>query len=53
MGELDKQKKKSEKLPDNAYVDKQGSITTDPAVAYAVLPLAASKGLELTYSLMY
>lgn len=37
-------KEKGEKLPDNAYVDKQGNITTDPEVAYAVLPFGGFKG---------
>lgn len=43
-----KQSKESgEKLPDNAYVDKQGNITTDPEVAYAVLPFGGFKGFGI------
>lgn len=36
-----------EKLPDNAYVDKQGNITTDPNIAYAVLPFGGFKGFGI------
>ena len=34
-------------LPDNAYVDEQGNITTDPGVAYAVLPFGGFKGFGI------
>jgi L-2-hydroxycarboxylate dehydrogenase (NAD+) len=40
-------KEKKEKLPDNAYVDKNGNITTDPEVAYAVLPFGGFKGYAI------
>ncbi|HET9174417.1 MAG TPA: Ldh family oxidoreductase [Candidatus Saccharimonadales bacterium] len=37
-------KERGSKLPDNAYVDKEGNVTTDPEVAYAVLPFGGFKG---------
>lgn len=40
-------KEKGIKLPDNAYVDKEGNITTDPEVAYAVLPFGGFKGFGI------
>jgi L-2-hydroxycarboxylate dehydrogenase (NAD+) len=40
-------KEKGTRLPDNAYVDKEGSITTDPEVAYAVLPFGGFKGFGI------
>ena len=43
-GRIKQSKENGEKLPDNAYVDKQGNITTDPNVAYAVLPFGGFKG---------
>ncbi len=43
-GRIRQAKEKNEQLPDNAYVDKQGNITTDPQVAYAVLPFGGFKG---------
>ena len=46
-GRIRQSKEKGEKLPDNAYVDKQGSITTDPEVAYAVLPFGGFKGFGI------
>ena len=46
-GRIRQAKEKSEKLPDNAYVDKQGNITTDPNVAYAVLPFGGFKGFGI------
>lgn len=43
-GRIRQAKENNEKLPDNAYVDKEGDITTDPNVAYAVLPFGGYKG---------
>lgn len=43
-GRIKQAKEKNEKLPDNAYVDKQGNITTDPQLAHAVLPFGGFKG---------
>jgi LDH2 family malate/lactate/ureidoglycolate dehydrogenase len=40
-------KERGIKLPDNAYVDKEGSITTDPELAYAVLPFGGFKGFGI------
>ena len=40
-------KENGEQLPDNAYVDKDGAITTDPEVAYAVLPFGGFKGYAI------
>lgn len=36
-----------EKLPDNAYVDKAGNVTTDPIQAVAVLPFGGFKGFGI------
>lgn len=46
-GRIGQAKAKGEKLPDNAYVDKAGNITTDPEVAYAVLPFGGFKGFGI------
>jgi LDH2 family malate/lactate/ureidoglycolate dehydrogenase len=46
-GRIKQSKESSVKLPDNAYVDKQGNITTDPEVAYAVLPFGGFKGFGI------
>ncbi len=46
-GRIKQAKENAEKLPDNAYVDKQGNITTDPDVAYAVLPFGGFKGFGI------
>jgi LDH2 family malate/lactate/ureidoglycolate dehydrogenase len=46
-GRIKQAKEKHEKLPDNAYVDKDGNITTDPDVAYAVLPFGGFKGFAI------
>lgn len=40
-------KEKGTRLPENAYVDKEGNITTDPEVAYAVLPFGGFKGFGI------
>lgn len=40
-------KESKTELPDNAYVDKNGDITTDPEVAYAVLPFGGFKGYAI------
>ena len=34
-------------LPNNAYVDKEGNVTTDPNAAYAVLPFGGFKGFAI------
>jgi L-2-hydroxycarboxylate dehydrogenase (NAD+) len=46
-GRIRQAKENSEKLPDNAYVDKEGNITTDPNIAYAVLPFGGFKGYAI------
>lgn len=46
-GRIRQAKEAGEKLPDNAYVDKQGNVTTDPNVAYAVLPFGGFKGFGI------
>jgi LDH2 family malate/lactate/ureidoglycolate dehydrogenase len=46
-GRIKQSKENGEKLPDNAYVDKEGNITTDPEVAYAVLPFGGFKGFGI------
>lgn len=43
-GRIRQAKEKGEQLPNNAYVDKDGAITTDPHAAYAVLPFGGFKG---------
>lgn len=43
-GRIKQAKEKGQQLPDNAYVDKDGNITTDPQAAYAVLPFGGFKG---------
>jgi LDH2 family malate/lactate/ureidoglycolate dehydrogenase len=40
-------KERGTKLPDNAYVDQDGNVTTDPEVAYAVLPFGGFKGFGI------
>ncbi len=46
-GRIRQAKEAGEKLPDNAYVDQNGDITTDPEVAYAVLPFGGFKGYAI------
>jgi LDH2 family malate/lactate/ureidoglycolate dehydrogenase len=46
-GRIKQAKEKGEQLPENAYVDKQGTITTDPNVAYAILPFGGFKGFGI------
>src|SRR5665213_1073809 len=46
-GRIKQSKENGELLPDNAYVDKDGNITTDPNVAYAVLPFGGFKGFGI------
>lgn len=46
-GRIRQAKENGELLPDNAYVDKQGNITTDPNIAYAVLPFGGFKGFGI------
>lgn len=43
-GRIRQSKERGEQLPDNAYIDKNGDITTDPNVAHAVLPFGGYKG---------
>lgn len=46
-GRIRQAKENNEKLPENAYVDKEGNTTTDPNVAYAVLPFGGFKGYAI------
>jgi len=46
-GRIRQAKERGEQLPDNAYVDKNGDITTDPNVAHAVLPFGGFKGYAI------
>lgn len=46
-GRIRQAKEHGEQLPDNAYVDKNGDITTDPDKAYAVLPFGGFKGYAI------
>lgn len=46
-GRIRQAKELGEKLPENAYVDKEGNITTDPNVAHAVLPFGGFKGFGI------
>jgi L-2-hydroxycarboxylate dehydrogenase (NAD+) len=46
-GRIKQAKENNDKLPDNAYVDKEGNITTDPNVAYAILPFGGFKGYAI------
>ena len=46
-GRIKQAKENGEQLPDNAYVDKQGNVTTDPNVAHAVLPFGGFKGFGI------
>lgn len=46
-GRISQAKENKEKLPDNAYVDKEGNITTDPNVASAALPFGGFKGYAI------
>jgi len=43
-GRIRQAKERGSKLPDNAYLDQNGNITTDPNVAYAILPFGGYKG---------
>jgi LDH2 family malate/lactate/ureidoglycolate dehydrogenase len=44
-----RQAKKKVKASDNSYVDKEGNITTDPNIAYAVCHLVDLKVLVSAY----
>jgi len=46
-GRIRQAKENGEKLPENAYVDKEGNLTTDPNVAYAILPFGGFKGFAI------
>ncbi len=46
-GRIGQAKERGEKLPDNAYVDKDGNTTTDPELAVAVLPFGGFKGYAI------
>jgi LDH2 family malate/lactate/ureidoglycolate dehydrogenase len=46
-GRIRQAKEKGESLPDNAYVDKNGDITTNPNLAHAVLPFGGFKGFGI------
>ena len=43
-GRIRQSQETGSQLPDNAYVDKDGNITTDPHAAYAVRPFGGFKG---------
>lgn len=43
-GAIRQAKENGTKLPNNAFVDKEGNTTTDPNVAHAVLPFGGFKG---------
>jgi len=40
-------RERGEQLPQNAYVDKEGNVTTDPKKAVAVLPFGGFKGYAI------
>jgi len=46
-GRIKQAKEKGELLPDNAFVDEDGNVTTDPNIAYAVLPFGGFKGFAI------
>jgi len=46
-GRIKQAREAGEKLPDNAFVDKEGNTTTDPNVAHAVLPFGGFKGFAV------
>ncbi len=46
-GRIRQAKERGEQLPQNAYVDKEGNMTTDPHKAYAVLPFGGFKGYAI------
>lgn len=46
-GRIRQAKEKGEQLPDNAYVDSEGNITTDPQKAVSVLPFGGFKGYAI------
>ena len=46
-GRIRQAKELGEKLPENAYVDKDGNSTTDPNIAHAVLPFGGFKGFGI------
>jgi L-2-hydroxycarboxylate dehydrogenase (NAD+) len=46
-GRIRQAKEAGEKLPENAYVDAEGNITTDPNIARAVLPFGGFKGYAI------
>ena len=46
-GRIRQAKERGELLPDNAFVDKAGNITTDPTIAHAVLPFGGFKGFGI------
>ncbi len=46
-GRIRQAKASGEALPDNAYIDKEGNITTDPNLVAAVLPFGGFKGYAI------
>lgn len=46
-GRIKQARERGEKLPENAYVDKEGNVTTDPNAATAVLPFGGFKGYAI------
>lgn len=46
-GRINQAKENNQKLPDNAYLDKDGNTTTDPHTAVAILPFGGFKGYAI------
>lgn len=46
-GRIKQAQENAEKLPENAYVDNEGNVTTDPDFAVAVLPFGGFKGYAI------
>jgi LDH2 family malate/lactate/ureidoglycolate dehydrogenase len=46
-GLIKQAKERGTQLPDNAYVDKEGIVTTDPNLAHAILPFGGFKGFGI------
>ncbi|EKE05093.1 MAG: hypothetical protein ACD_19C00426G0115 [uncultured bacterium] len=46
-GRINQAKDRGESLPENAYLDTEGNLTTDPAKAVAILPFGGFKGYAI------
>ncbi len=46
-GRIGQAKENGQKLPENAYVDKDGNLTVDPNLAVAILPFGGFKGYAI------